>query len=165
MKMMLVLLLAAGCANPGPVSTADTGSAAAPKPEGNGNGPRVVFPDGYVVHVEIANDDELRAQGLMYRDHLEPGAGMLFLFARDGEYPFWMKNTRIPLDMVWIDSSRRVAHVKVNVPPCHVDDCPSYPPNAVARYVLEVAGGVAQQHGLKPGDLLKFEGTDGFEAR
>ena len=137
----------------------------APETAASASGPRVIFPDGFVVHVEIAADDELRAQGLMYRDQLRPGTGMLFLFPEEGEYPFWMKNTRIPLDMIWIDSNRRVAHVTFDVPPCRVDDCPSYPPNANARYVLEVAGGVARQHGIKAGDSLRFEQTEGAVVR
>ena len=128
-------------------------------------GPRVIFPDGFVVSVEIAPDDELRAQGLMYRDQLRPGAGMLFFFPADGEYPFWMKNTLIPLDIIWVDANQRVAHAKFNVPPCKVENCPSYAPNATARYVLEVAGGVAQAHGIKPGDQLRFVGTEGVVAR
>lgn len=155
MKFMLVVLLMAGCTNPSSPA-AETQSAPPPAAAG----PRVVFPDGFVVNVEIAANDELRAQGLMYRDHLDPGTGMLFLFPREGEYPFWMKNTLIPLDMIWIDSNKRVAHVKYEVPPCRVVDCPSYPPNARARYVLEVAGGEAKKHGLKAGDMLRFEGAD-----
>jgi hypothetical protein len=128
-------------------------------------GPRVIFPDGFVVRVEIAADDENRAQGLMFRDQLRPGTGMLFLFPQDGEYAFWMKNTKIPLDMIWIDSTRRIAAIAHDVPPCYIDDCPSYPPGATARYVLEVAAGVAKQHGLKVGDVLQFEQTEGFVAR
>ena len=128
-------------------------------------GPRVILPDGFVVNIEIADDEELRAQGLMYRDHLAPGAGMLFFFDEEDEYPFWMKNTRIPLDIIWIDANRRIAHVKHEVPPCHVPDCPSYPPNAKARYVLEIAGGEAVKHGLKEGDVLRFEGTENVVAR
>jgi uncharacterized membrane protein (UPF0127 family) len=166
MRIALVLLLALGCSNPPPVS-----SGAAPAPGAGGvseaaapqTGPRVIFPDGWTVSVEIANDDELRAQGLMFRDHLAPGAGMLFFFPQEGEYAFWMKNTRIPLDMIWVDSGHRVAHVTFDVPPCKADPCPSYPPHAQARYVLEVAGGVARQHGLKAGDMLRFEDTDRFE--
>ncbi len=121
-------------------------------------GPRVIFPDGFVVRVEIVADEESRAQGLMYRDQLLPGTGMLFLFPADGTYPFWMKNTRIPLDMIWIDASRRVAHLKHGVPPCLVDPCPSYDPGVPARYVLEVAGGVAGDHGVAEGAVLRFEG-------
>jgi len=134
-----------------------------PKPAAAG--PRVILPDGFGVSVEIADDEELRAQGLMYRDHLAPGAGMLFFFSKEGEYPFWMKNTRIPLDIIWIDANHRIAHVKHEVPPCHVPDCPNYPPNAIAKYVLEIAGGEAVKHGLKAGDLLQFEGTENVVAR
>jgi len=140
---------------------AKTPSASAPSPEPQpASGPRVIFPDGFVVSVEVVADDELRAQGLMFRDQLRPARGMLFMFARDGDYPFWMKNTRIPLDMIWIDSAKRIARIRSDVPPCEIENCPNYPPNAIARYVLEVAAGVARQHALKEGDVLRFEGTE-----
>jgi uncharacterized membrane protein (UPF0127 family) len=160
--MAMVLLLALSCSDPKATPSAESPATATTDQK---QGPRVTFPDGHLVHLEMANDNELRAQGLMYRDHLPPDRGMLFLFPEDGEYGFWMKNTRIPLDMIWLDSGHRIAHVKFNVPPCKADPCPSYPPNARARYVLEVAGGVAKQHGLKAGDVLRFEGIDGYEAR
>ena len=166
MRTMLVLLLVLGCTKPMTNTTAtqpaDAATQSAPPVV---TGPRVILPDGFVVKVEIADDPDTRARGLMYRDHLPAGEGMLFFFPQPGEYPFWMKNTRIPLDIMWVDSNRRVAHVKYQVPPCKFDPCPSYPPNAQARYVLEVAGGVAQQHGIKAGDVLRFEGTDPFELR
>ena len=128
-------------------------------------GPRVVFPDGFVVKVEIAADEEMRAQGLMYRDQLRPATGMLFFFPQDGDYPFWMKNTHIPLDMIWIDKDRKIVHIAHDVPPCKIDDCPNYPPNAIARYVLEVSAGVAREHRLKDGDILKFMQTESVVAR
>ena len=155
----LAALLALACAK-SPAAPPAPPSAAAPPPVAASEGPRVIFPDGEVVRVEIAADDETRAQGLMYRSELRPGTGMLFFFPQDGEYPFWMKNTRIPLDIVWIDSARRVVHVKHDVQPCRVENCPSYAPNAIARYVLEVPAGVAKQHGIEAGDQLRFEGTE-----
>lgn len=155
-------LLLTMCTNPAPQPAQTTTTA---PPAAEAGGPRVIFPDGFVVHVEVAADDELRAQGLMYRDHLRPGTGMLFIFPRDGEYSFWMKNTLIPLDMIWIDSQQRVTAVKFNVPPCRIEECPSYTPGAISRYVLEVAGGVAQQHGIKPGDQLRFVQTEGVVVR
>src|SRR5215203_5939611 len=129
MKAMLMLLLLAGCTKAMPAanetqSTATltaTGAATTTTPAPPvTSGPRVILPDGFAVGVEVVADDELRAQGLMYRDHLDPSAGMLFFFPQDGEYPFWMKNTRIPLDMIWIVSNRRIAHVKHDVPPCRI---------------------------------------------
>lgn len=128
------------------------------------NGPRVIFPDKYVVRVEIAATEELRAQGLMFRDQLRPATGMLFFFAEDGEYPFWMKNTHIALDMIWIDSNKKIVHIAHDVPPCKIDDCPNYPPHAIARYVLEVSAGVANKHKLKVGDPLQFLGTENVVA-
>lgn len=121
---------------------------------------RVVFPDGYAVRVEVVADEDTRRQGLMYRDRLPADAGMLFFFPQNGDYPFWMKNTLIPLDMIWIDDQRRIAAIAHDVPPCKADPCPSYPPNAEARYVLEVAAGVAARHGLAKGQALRFERLD-----
>jgi uncharacterized membrane protein (UPF0127 family) len=120
----------------------------------------VVFPDGYAVTVEVAADDDTRQQGLMYRDHLAEDRGMIFFFTDAGEFPFWMKNTLIPLDMIWIDEQRKIAHIAHDVPPCKADPCPSYPPHARAKYVLEVASGVAAKHHLADGDVLMFEGLD-----
>jgi uncharacterized membrane protein (UPF0127 family) len=84
----------------------------------------------------------------------------MFLFPKSGDYPFWMKNTLIPLDMIWIDEGKKIVHVAANVPPCKADPCPSYPPNANAKYVLELAAGVAAKHGLKNGDVLRFVGLE-----
>jgi uncharacterized protein len=130
-----------------------------PHPEG-APGPQVIFPNGFTVDVEIAADNELRAQGLMYRDQLRPGAGMLFFFPEEEEHGFWMKNTLIPLDMIWIDSNRRIVHIKHDVPPCRVPLCPSYSPGVPSLYVLEVAAGVAKQQGLEVGDELQFVRTE-----
>lgn len=163
MKPLLMMLLVIGCTKTIPPATKTSTTAATATT--SVSGPRVKLPDGFVVNVEIAADGETRAQGLMYRDHLPPGSGMLFFFGESGEYPFWMKNTRIPLDIIWIDEKQRIAHVKHEVPPCRIDDCPSYPPNAIARYVLELAGGEAKKHGLKAGDVLQFEQTENVVAR
>lgn len=167
MKAALVMLIFFACTNSGsaPANGANGTAELPSQPLQSTTGPRVIFPDGFVVQVEIANDDDLRAQGLMFRDQLRPGTGMLFLFPEEGVYPFWMKNTRIPLDIIWIGADRRVADVAFDVPPCRVADCPSYPPSGKALYVLEVAAGVARAHGLKAGDLLRFEQTEGFVAR
>lgn len=161
MRFALVILLAIGCSNPAPVATTTTAADPAPSATET-TGPRVIFPDGFVVQVEIAADDERRAQGLMYRDRLDPGHGMLFLFPNDNVLAFWMKNTRIPLDMIFLDSNRRVVGIVESAPPCKFDPCPSYGPNAIARYVLEVAGGQARVHALKKDDVLQFVGTENF---
>ena len=165
MRTLLAMLLIIGCSSPTPSPPSSTETETVNRqPSTDNAGPRVVFPDNFVVSVEIAADEELRAQGLMYRDHIDPGKGMLFIFPRDDVFSFWMKNTRIPLDMIWIDANKRIVGLRENVPPCKVADCPSYGPGVVARYVLEVGGGEAAKHGLKVGDLLQFIQTD-VEAR
>ena len=161
MRLLLVLTLLASCTNP-PAPMTETANR---QPPTANSGPRVTFPDGFVVRVEVVADNERRAEGLMYRDRLEPGTGMLFLFPQDDFLAFWMKNTRIPLDMIFIDSQRRIVGIEENVPPCKFDPCPSYGPDAMSRYVLEVSGGVAKQHNLKAGDVLRFEGTENIPVR
>lgn len=157
MKVLLAMLLVIGCSSPPPPPVDETTNR---QPATDNAGPRVIFPDNFVVSVEIAADEELRAQGLMYRDHIDPGKGMLFVFPRDDVFSFWMKNTRIPLDMIWVDANKRIVGIRENVPPCKVEDCPSYGPGVIARYVLEVGGGEAAKHGLKVGDLLQFIQTE-----
>ena len=127
--------------------------------------PAVVLPDGAVVAVELATDDDTRQQGLMYRESLEPLKGMLFIFPAAGDYPFWMKNTMIPLDMLWIDDSRHIVHIEQDVPPCTADPCPSYPPGAKAKYVLELKAGEAAAHHLQNGAMLQMRNIDGVQVR
>lgn len=151
-SLLIVALFAAACTQPASAPPAPS----APAP----GSPRILLPDGAPIYVEVVADDDTRQQGLMFRDHLAADRGMIFFFPESGEYPFWMKNTLIPLDMIWIDEGRRIAHISHDVPPCKADPCPSYPPNARAKYVLELAAGVAAKHHLKDGDALRFEGME-----
>jgi uncharacterized membrane protein (UPF0127 family) len=151
-------MLALACAQRTPAPSPATTMAAA-------SAQRIVLPDHYVVSVEVASDEETRSQGLMYRDHLADDRGMIFLFTQPGEYPFWMKNTLIPLDMIWMDSQHRIVHIAHDVQPCKADPCPNYPPNAQASSVLELAAGVAAKHHLANGNVLRFEGLDNVVVR
>jgi len=160
-SVMLAMLMLTLCA-----FTCDSNRTAPPAaPQDDANAPRIIFADGFGVKVEVADSDDMRAQGLMYRDHLAEDRGMIFFFPQSGEYAFWMKNTIIPLDMIWIDEGKKVVHVAHDVPPCQADPCPSYPPGANAKYVLEVAAGVAAKHHVKNGDTLKFERLDNVNPR
>ncbi len=118
----------------------------------------VIFPDGTRVSVEIAATDAERQRGLMFRTHLAPNEGMIFIFDEVGFYPFWMKNTLIPLDMIWLDPDGRVVSIAASVPPCKADPCPTYPPSADALYVVEVVSGFTKKHGVKIGDRLILKG-------
>lgn len=117
---------------------------------------KVFFPNGKSVTAELAVTDAERARGLMFREKVLPDQGMLFVFEREDVQAFWMKNTLVPLDMLWLDSDRRVIHIAADVPPCKEDPCPSYGPGSPARYVLELRAGEAARHGLRAGDRLQF---------
>ncbi|MEE9217863.1 MAG: DUF192 domain-containing protein [Acidobacteriota bacterium] len=113
---------------------------------------RVVFPDGRAFLAEVASTPRERALGLMFRERLGPEEGMVFLFEEAQLHSFWMKNTLIPLDIIWLDAAGRVVHVERQVPPCRAKPCPSLVPPRPAAWVLEVAGGEAR--GLGVGDRL-----------
>ncbi|MEP6888179.1 MAG: DUF192 domain-containing protein [Nitrospirales bacterium] len=119
---------------------------------------QISTPNGATIQAEIADTTEKRAKGLMYRDSLAKDRGMLFTFAEPQLWTFWMKNTRIPLDIIWMDGKKRIVHIERNVPTCsRTDDgCPQYQPNDNAMYVLELAAGVADALKLQRGTILKF---------
>ncbi len=94
-------------------------------------------------------------RGLQFRTSLAQDAGMLFIFDQPLRYSFWMKDTLIALDMIWLDQEMRVVHVESNVPPCTEDPCASYSPSEPALYVLELNAGTASLINLKPGDRLQ----------
>lgn len=107
--------------------------------------------------VEIADDDAERARGLMYRDAMESGHGMVFIHDAEEPQAYWMKNTKIPLDILYFDNGRRLVSQQRDVPPCSLGDaCPPYPSNAPARYVLELNAGEAARLKLQDGAVLKF---------
>jgi uncharacterized protein len=107
--------------------------------------------------VDIADDDESRARGLMFRDSLPDDSGMLFLHDREEPQSFWMKNTRIALDILYFDRERRLVAMAQRVPPCSGGNaCPSYPSRRAAKFTLELSAGTAHRLGLNIGDELKF---------
>lgn len=122
----------------------------------NANGPWVELA-GTRYKVEIADDDAERARGLMFRDQMAEGAGMLFIHDRQEPQAYWMKNTRIPLDILYFDNDRKLVAQRRNTPPCSAGDaCPSYPSNAPARYVLELNAGEADRLKLQDGAQLQL---------
>jgi uncharacterized membrane protein (UPF0127 family) len=112
---------------------------------------------GTCFQVELALTPEQQSQGLMNRTHMDADKGMLFIFPQDGIYPFWMKNTLIPLDIIWLDSNGTVVFISKNAQPCGPVVCPTINPGKNAKYVLEINGGTAERIGLKIGDRLTFD--------
>jgi uncharacterized protein len=102
--------------------------------------------------VEIADDDEERAKGLMFRDTLAPDAGMLFDYQRERLASFWMQNTLIPLDMIFIGADGVVKNMHVNARPLDTTSIPSEVP---VRFVLEIPGGRSREIGVAVGDRVE----------
>lgn len=112
---------------------------------------------GQRIYVEIAADNISQSRGLMYRKELAKDHGMLFVFPRESRQQFWMKNTLIPLDIIYLDSSMRVVNMALGAQPCKNDPCPNYPSDAPVRFVLEINAGMAKSLGLQQGDVIHFE--------
>ena len=115
--------------------------------------PSVVL-GGKTFSVEIADTQEEHALGLMYRDSMPADHGMIFLFPNEAPRRFWMKNTRIPLDIMYFDKDLKLVSISADTPPCRVSNCPSYSSKAPAQYVLELNAGLAASLGVKVGDQL-----------
>ena len=114
------------------------------------------------VRVEIARTDEEHRRGLMYRQNLAPDAGMLFLFDSDEIHSFWMKNTLIPLDLIFIRADGTVAGVVESAEPKTLT---GRSVGRISRHVLEVNGGFAKAHGIGEGTRVTYEHVDmtGFD--
>jgi uncharacterized membrane protein (UPF0127 family) len=115
----------------------------------------VIVPPDIKIEAEIAYTDETRMRGLMFRESLPADSGMLFIFPFVEQHSFWMKNTLIPLDIIWLNQRKEVVYFTTAVP-CTSDPCDSYIPMQTSKYVLEVNGGFAKKHNLKVGSRLEF---------
>jgi uncharacterized membrane protein (UPF0127 family) len=113
-------------------------------------------PDGAVrarVHVEIADEPHSRQLGLMYRRSMGMDYGMLFIFDSAATQTFWMKNTILPLDMIFVDSGGRVVTIHRNTEPHSLQ---TYASSGPALYVVEVNAGFARLHGVATGDRMEW---------
>ncbi len=117
--------------------------------------PHVLF-KGERFTVELAETAEQQALGLMFREELADDHGMLFIFPVEARRSFWMRNTRIPLDIFYFDGDLRLVSVAENARPCKTQRCPTYPSAGPARYVLELNAGKAAELGAVPGDRLEL---------
>ncbi|MBU2559866.1 DUF192 domain-containing protein [archaeon] len=115
--------------------------------------------DGTTVTAELAVTKHERQRGLMYRDGLRSGEGMLFVFNEEDRYPVWMKNVDFPIDIIWINSDFRVVDAQTAAP-C-TDYCRNYLPEYPAMYVLEVPSGFADAHGIETGSPVDISAYNG----
>jgi len=114
----------------------------------------------YELTVEVAQTAEELERGLMYRTHLDPDRGMVFLFPRTTDSGFWMKNTKIPLSIAFFDRNGRILRIMqmdpCALPPEEADNCPVYYPRVAYIGALEVNQGWFKEHGVKEGDSISF---------
>jgi uncharacterized membrane protein (UPF0127 family) len=144
--LLAALLAACGGAPDGPVAVITPAAGGAP----------------VTVALEVAADPVTRQQGLMWRKELPQGQGMLFVFDDDRDHTFWLKNTLIPLDMVFIaregPTTGRVVGIRPDAKP---HSTASLGVGRPSRWVLEVPGGYAARHGLREGDRVELHGVGG----
>ena len=106
------------------------------------------------IDIELAENDNERMQGMMYRKSMDDNKGMLFVFDLEEPQSFWMKNTIIPLDIMYVNSKKEIVKIFKNTTPFSENSLPSEKP---AIYVVEVGGGFTDRYGIKEGDMINFK--------
>jgi len=116
---------------------------------------RTLWLSGEPFTVELATTAASRSRGLMFREPLAAGRGMLFVFPDEAPRSFWMKNVRFAIDIVYLDAAWRIVGVVAHAPSCLNMPCPGYPSRRPARYALELPAGTTDRLGLAIGDRLQ----------
>ena len=107
--------------------------------------------------VEIVSNQEELSKGLMFRESLNKNSGMLFIFPEEDIHNFWMKNTLIPLDIIWINSAKEIVFIQKKAQPCLEEPCEIFTPDKEALYVLEINSGIAKEIGLEIWSKVNFK--------
>lgn len=118
------------------------------------SGSRTVQLRDKTIQVSIADTPEARAKGLGGRISLAPDEGMLFVFGSDAKYPFWMKDMRFPIDILWLSRGGKVVDIRENISPEMYPEV--FTPNALARYVLELPAGFVRENNVNVGDIVRL---------
>ena len=165
-RMRIAILVAAGLAASGAAcrnGRSAAGPAPTPLPAASTGTPTVVLhataggQRAIPVRVELALTGPQRERGLMFRNHLDPDTGMLFLFPSPAPLTFWMKNTLIPLDMIFISAEREIVGIVANAEPLTLT---ARGVNEPSQFVLEINGGLAARLGIRAGQRMQFRGVD-----
>jgi hypothetical protein len=118
----------------------------------------ITLPGGQVIKTEFVYDTAGALRGMQFRNSIAPDRGMLYAHRIPGKYGYWMYQTLIPLDMIWMDPKNKVVEIVENAPPCKTpaSQCPHYGGNEVAQYVLELGAGMVKKYGVKVGDTINW---------
>jgi len=119
----------------------------------------VTFENDLKLNVEVADNDEKRTTGLMFREKLDENSGMLFIFDGESIRNFWMKNTLMPLDMIFLDSNKKIVDIITNAIPCKADPCNFYSSESPSKYVVEVNSGYVKKNNISIGQKVIFSGS------
>ncbi len=107
---------------------------------------------------EIAVAPEEQSKGLSIKEDLQENEGMIFPYKEPKVLAFWMKDMKFPIDILWLDSDKRVVHIEKNLQPCNPFlPCPSFSPDTKAQYVLETVAGLSDRKGIKIGTQVDFQ--------
>ena len=119
---------------------------------------KVTLPDGQQIRAEVMIKNDEMARGMMYRDSLPKGRGMLFINTKSAPYRYWMHDVKIPLDIIFMDEARKIVEISADTPPCTSDpkECPVYGGHHDEQFVLELGAGEARRLGLQTGQSLTF---------
>lgn len=117
----------------------------------NGEDERAFF------RVQVADTFNTRVMGLMFRKEMPQDEGMVFLFETEQPLNFWMKNTLIPLDILYMDKNWKVVSIQKDAQPCKADPCRFYPSKENAKYVLEINAGLSDKLGIQEGDTVQLQ--------
>jgi uncharacterized membrane protein (UPF0127 family) len=113
---------------------------------------------GFELNADVPVTNELTAKGLAVKNQLKENEAMLFVFEDPAKYPFWMKDMKFPIDIIWLDSNGKVTHIEQNLRPCVSDFiCPNYTPEIDSQYVLETVTGFTQRHNISLGNNIELE--------
>src|SRR5918995_762715 len=112
----------------------------------------------FELNADVPITNELISKGLAVKNQLKENEAMLFIFEESAKHSFWMKDMKFPIDIIWLDSARKVVHIERNLQPCaSVFICTGYRPSADSQYVLETVAGFAQRHNVNIRSDIDFE--------
>ena len=118
----------------------------------------VTLPGGQVIKAETRISQEDMLRGMMFRTSIAPDHGLLYLYRTPGHYQLWMFQTPLRLDMIWMDDNHKIVEIVENAQPCETaaSKCPQLGGHEIARYVLQLSGGMAQRYHLHTGQAIQW---------